>query len=378
MFCCLKLLSTPLQVCMGLCLRRGLTEEDKHARGHSSRIEQDLSNEEQARRNTTQVNILLLGSPESGKSTLVKQMKLIHSHGFTQQELFSFKPAILDNLLTSMKFVLQGMGMLRIDLSNKSNKAHARALLSCPQCVGADQELVPFAAHAFLALWADQGVRAAAARGHEFDLNDSALYFFEDMARITAPHYVPTEMDVLRVRVRTCGIMETQFEVNSVVFRMYDVGDQRGGRRKWLRCFEGVQVILFVATLSGYDMTLMADPSMSRLQESLELFSSICNNGMFKNTTLIVFMNKTDLFREKILYSGRHLRFFLPSYQGSDRNLDAAARHVAGMFTPSGAPRRPPVFHHFTTATDTANVQVVFQVATAQVLWDNLSAVPLL
>ncbi|KAG7267504.1 hypothetical protein CRUP_008265 [Coryphaenoides rupestris] len=159
---------------------------------------------------------------------------------------------------------------------------------------------------------------------------------------------------------------------------MYDVGDQRGGRRKWLSCFDGVQVILFVVTLSGYDMTLMADPSMSRLQESLELFTSICNNGMFKNTTLIVFMNKTDLFREKILHSGRHLRFFLPSYQGADRDLDAAARHVAGMFTPSSGRRRAPVFHHFTTATDTANVQVVFQVTAAQMLRENLAAVPLL
>ncbi|KAG7267503.1 hypothetical protein CRUP_008264 [Coryphaenoides rupestris] len=198
---------------------KGLSEEDKHARGHSSRIEQDLSDERQARRDTNEVTILLLGAAESGKSTLVKQMKLIHSHGFTKQELISFKPAVLDNLLTSMKFVLQGMGMLRINLCNKSNKAHARALLSCPQCVGDDQELVPFAAHAFLALWADPGVRSAAARGQEFDLNDSALYFFEDVIRITAPNYVPTEMDVLRVRVRTCGIIETQFEVNNVVFR---------------------------------------------------------------------------------------------------------------------------------------------------------------
>lgn len=84
------------------------------------------------------------GPAESGKSTLIKQIKIIYSHGFSKPELISFKvsstpcscmfqshhvacfdsqPAVLDNLLTSMKFVLQGMGMLRINLANKKNKA---------------------------------------------------------------------------------------------------------------------------------------------------------------------------------------------------------------------------------------------------------------
>ena len=105
-------------MCMGLCLHQGVSEEDKKARGHSSEIEQALS-DEQAKLETNVVKILLLGEcwqaekviintffffacikwsdylltgpAESGKSTLVKQMKLIHSCGFTKQELISFK-----------------------------------------------------------------------------------------------------------------------------------------------------------------------------------------------------------------------------------------------------------------------------------------------
>lgn len=56
-----------------------------------------------------------------------------------------------------------------------SVQVHARSVLSCSQCLDDDQELLPFVAHAFCALWADHGVRTAAARGYEFDLNDSAL-----------------------------------------------------------------------------------------------------------------------------------------------------------------------------------------------------------
>ncbi|XP_029914940.1 guanine nucleotide-binding protein G(o) subunit alpha-like isoform X2 [Myripristis murdjan] len=359
-----------------MCLHQDITEENKRAEIQSSKIEQDLR--EHAKIEMNVVKILLLGAAESGKSTLIKQMKIIHSNGFSRQELISFKPAVLDNVLTSMKFVLRGMGMLRINLANKKNKAHARSILSCGHCLGEDQELLPFVAHAFCALWADQGVRAAAARGYEFELNDSALYFFENMNRIIAPNYIPTETDVLRVRVRTCGVIETQFQVNEMVFRMYDVGGQRSQKRKWLSCFDCVQAVLFVVALSGYDRSLMEDFSTNRLQESLELFTSICTNTVFKNSALILFMNKTDLFREKILYSGRHLRFYLPSYKGADGEVDTAARHIAAMFVACNSRPDRPVYQHFTTATDTSDVRLVFQVVMDQIIGDNLAAVPLL
>ncbi|XP_037649504.1 guanine nucleotide-binding protein G(o) subunit alpha-like [Sebastes umbrosus] len=377
MFCCLNILPTPLQMCMGMCLRLDVTEEGKRAKLRSSRIEQDLC--EHARTEMNVMKILMLGAAESGKSTLIRQIRIIHSHGFSTQELMSFKPAVLDNLVTSVKMVLHGMGMLRINLANMNNKRYARSILSCSQCLGDDQELLPFVAHAIYALLADQGVRLAAARGYEFELNDSALYFFENMSRIIAPKYVPTESDVLRVRLRTCGIIETQFQLNEMTFRLYDVGGQRSERRKWLSCFDSIQAVLFVVALSSYDMTQTEESPGIRLQESLELFRSICNNTVFRSTSLILFMNKTDLFRDKILHSGRHLRFYLSSYTGADRDVDAAAHHITAMFSScSNSSPDKPVYHHFTTATDTASVQLVFHMVIEQVLKVNLAAVQLL
>ncbi|XP_033998359.1 LOW QUALITY PROTEIN: guanine nucleotide-binding protein G(o) subunit alpha-like [Trematomus bernacchii] len=374
MFCCLNILPVPLQVCMGLC--PDITEEGKKAKLRSSKIEQDIF--EHARTEMNVVKILMLGAAESGKSTLIKQIKIIHSHGFSKQELMSFKAAVLDNLLTSMQFVLRGMGMLRINLANKKNKMHARSILSCSQCLGDDDELLPFVAHAICALWADQGVRAAAARGYEFELNDSALYFFENLSRIISPKYVPMETDVLRVRVRTSGIIETQFQLHDVIFRLYDVGGQRSERRKWLSCFDCIQVVLFVVALSSYDMTQTEDPSENRLQESLELFTSICTNIVFGSTSLILFMNKTDLFRDKILRSGRHLRCYLSSYKGADGDVDAAAHHITAMFSSCNSSTDKPVYHHYTTATDTSNVQVVFHMVIDQVMKANLADVQML
>jgi len=71
------------------------------------------------------VKLLLLGAGESGKSTLVKQMKIIHGDGYTQQELQSYKPTICDNLVHSMRAVLEAMGMLKINLGNQVSIAES-------------------------------------------------------------------------------------------------------------------------------------------------------------------------------------------------------------------------------------------------------------
>lgn len=97
---------------------------------------------------------------------------------------------------------------------------------------------------------------------------------------------------------------------------MYDVGGQRSQRRKWVYCFEDVRAVLFVVALSGYDMTLLEDGTVNRLEESLNLFEQIVNNRWFKEASFVLFLNKLDLFREKIMSSTRHLRLFFPEYSG--------------------------------------------------------------
>ncbi|XP_066498277.1 guanine nucleotide-binding protein G(o) subunit alpha-like isoform X2 [Hoplias malabaricus] len=380
MFRCFEL--SFLQACgrsLRLCLQHNVSEEQKKqkkARDRSFRIEKELREHNIHEMNV--VKLLLLGTPESGKSTLVKQIKMIYNHGFTKEELASFKPAVLDNLLTSMKFVLHGMGMLRINLANRKNRAHVRSVLSCESCVGEDKELLPFVAYAFCSLWGDQGVRAAASRGHEYQLNDSALYFFENMGRIITPNYTPTEADVLRVRVRTSGIIETQFSHNNSIYRMYDVGSRRSERKKWFSYFDDVRAVLFVVALSGYDLTLPGHPTLNLLQESLELFTTVCNCAHFRKASLLLFMNKTDLFCEKIIRSGRHLRLYHSGFNGPDYNVNAAARHVTALFVARCTTSGKLVYPHYTNATDTASVRDVFSAVVNTVTGQNLEAVSLL
>ena len=59
------------------------------------------------------------------------------------------------------------------------------------------------------------------------------------ISRISSPGYIPTQQDVLRTRVKTTGIIETNFTFKDLNFKMFDVGGQRSERKKWIHCFEG-------------------------------------------------------------------------------------------------------------------------------------------
>lgn len=157
---------------MGACLT--LEREELEARKRSHEIDKEL--EVLAKERPTVLKILLLGAGESGKSTLVKQMKIIHSDGFTRSELCAFRPTILDNLLSSMKYVLaSGMRLLRINLEYPNNKANAEIILSSPSCFDMEFRIIDKVRIALRILWKDRGIRLAVARGYEYELNDSAL-----------------------------------------------------------------------------------------------------------------------------------------------------------------------------------------------------------
>ena len=80
-------------------------------------------------------------------------------------------------------------------------------------------------------------------------------------------------------------------------------GGQRSERKKWMHCFEGVTAILFLVAMSEYDLKLVEDQTTNRMHESMRLFESICNSQWFVNTSIILFLNKRDLFEEKIAKS---------------------------------------------------------------------------
>lgn len=141
------------------------------------------------------------------------------------------------------------------------NDARRNIILSLPLQI--EGEILPNdIADSVRGLWKDQGVREAVSRSREFQLNDSAVYYFNAIDRMASPGYLPTDQDILRSRVKTTGITETTFKVGELTYKLFDVGGQRSERKKWIHCFENVTALVFLVSLSEYDQMLYEDESV--------------------------------------------------------------------------------------------------------------------
>ncbi|GAM20168.1 hypothetical protein SAMD00019534_033430, partial [Acytostelium subglobosum LB1] len=208
------------------------------------------------------------------------------------------------------------------------------------------------------ALWLDENIQSMyELRDKEYQLNDSAAYFFQHIARFSNEDYIPNQDDVLRSRVRTTGIQEANFKFNDIEFRMLDVGGQRSERRKWIHCFDSVTAVIFCVAISEYDQSLREDETQSRMKESLLLFDEIINSHWFSSTAFILFFNKVDLFREKVqrIDLGEHF----PAYKGG-LSFESGSTFIKKMFLDQ-CHNTQMIFPHFTCAIDTQNIHFVFQ-----------------
>ncbi|XP_014249886.1 guanine nucleotide-binding protein G(i) subunit alpha isoform X1 [Cimex lectularius] len=340
---------------------------EKEAVERSKKIDKDLRAD--GERAAREVKLLLLGAGESGKSTIVKQMKIIHETGYSKEECEQYRPVVYSNTIQSLMAIIRAMGQLRIDFADCTKADYAIQFFTLASAAE-EGELTPELVQLMKWLWQDPGVELCFSRSREYQLNDSAAYYLNSLDRISQPNYVPTQQDVLRTRVKTTGIIETHFTFKGLHFKMFDVGGQRSERKKWIHCFEGVTAIIFCVALSGYDLVLAEDEEMNRMIESMKLFDSICNSKWFVETSIILFLNKKDLFEEKITKSPLTICF--PEYTGSNTYEEAAAYIQMKFENLNKRKDQKEIYTHFTCATDTNNIQFVFDAVTDVIIKNNL------
>jgi GTPase SAR1 family protein len=348
---------------MGICQ----SQEEKDLQAKTKQIDRELI---QGHASASKVvKLLLLGAGESGKSTLLKQMRILHDHGFSDEEIVKQKSVVYNNTVQGMASIIRGMTQLNLNFKNGGLESDARVVLDVVKRGEESEPITSECAKALIALWNDENVRAAAIRGNEFQLSESAPHFLENVERIASPDYKPTEQDILLSRIKTTGIVEVKFKMKNVDFRVFDVGGQRSERKKWIHCFEDVNAIIFIAALSEYDQVLFEDESTNRMVESMRLFESICNSRWFINTSMILFLNKKDLFMEKIKKTSIKIAF--PEYKGSN-TYDEQVKYVEEKFENLNANPDKTIYMHQTCATDTNQVQMILDSVIDMIIQANL------
>lgn len=386
------------------------------------------------------IKVLLLGAGESGKSTILQQLKVLHQNGFTRQELIEYKPLIYDNVLEigvdvirarrKFKITLEpssGLTELQLDgylhdyyrMSGNSDKDENSDAASGINLVTASKmrnlqdgnkdiiessqdefhKKAPAGANAgnspgnnsnintnnsskfksipaengsiLRKLWALPSTKnlLQGSNSSKFYIMDSAYYFMENIDRIMAPNYIPSTQDVIRSRQKTSGIFDTVIDMgDDLKMHVYDVGGQRSERKKWIHCFDNVTLVIFCLSLPEYDQFLLEDKTQNRFQESLVLFDNIINSRWFARTSVVLFLNKIDLFAEKV--QRVPLANYFHDYTGGN-DVNKAAKYILWRFVQLNRANLH-IYPHVTQATDTSNIKLVFAAIKETILENSL------
>eukprot|EP00298_Acanthocystis_sp_HF-20_P011584 c19463_g1_i5.p1 GENE.c19463_g1_i5~~c19463_g1_i5.p1 ORF type:complete len:345 (+),score=82.21 c19463_g1_i5:6-1040(+) len=309
--------------------------------------------------------LLLLGAGLAGKSTIFKQVSILYSSGYDEKARENYTPAVSANVLESIKTLVHEAQKREQEFSVQGME-YASSVMK----IGLDDPLTPAVGKMISFLWKSEKALAIAFEERStFGLGDSAAYMLDSVERICTPGYIPSEDDIVRVRVRTSSIVEMNFKINNVNFQIVDVGGQRGERRKWIHCFDKVTAVLFVASLSEFDQTLFEDQSQNRMKEALGLFEYICDSRWFRETHIILFLNKTDLFQQKL--STVKLSQYFPEYEG-ENDPAKCAEFIAKKFEALNKLEARTIYIQFTCATSTDNIRFVFSAVKDIVMQKNL------
>nr|QUF61610.1 guanine nucleotide-binding protein subunit alpha-1 [Ustilago esculenta] len=352
---------------MGACMSAEAQTQDTPEYKRSKALDRQIKKDEKVL--SREVKLLLLGAGESGKSTILKSMRIIHHIPFTAEESENFRRLVFLNLVQGMKTILDVMEDWTVDFQHQRNVDHLALFVSYPD-ISEDEPFPSNYLAALKDLWNDDGVQSVYRRGNEAAIPDNMSYYYSDLDRLFSPSYFPTEGDILRCRNKTTGIIETTFPLQDRVYRIFDVGGQRSERKKWIHCFENVTAVLFCVAQSGYDSCLVEDKDSNQMQEALMLFDSICNSKWFTRTSMIFFLNKVDVFRQKITYSS--IKHYFPDYNGDDQDFNAARSYFKSRFCRLNRSPTKEIYPSFTNATDVSLLKIVMASVTDIILTNNL------
>jgi len=301
---------------------------------------------------TVRNSILILGSGESGKSTIVKQ--LCYLYGLTFRDEYQkrqFVVHIHENINQGIRDVVTEIGdEIPEYLIQYANRIKARTTYDPIR--GEDADCI-------LKLWNHSFFRNKYSElKYKLHLPDGLEHLLDRVQMICQSSYIPTPDDIFHVRKRTTGIIEANFDVDNAKYTAIDVGGQQNERRKWVYVFENVNCLIYVHSLPTFDQLMWEDSSKNRLEDSLESWENVLNHKIFKDRDIFLFLNKRDIFEEKL--KKINLQELYDDYEGEPHDYDAGCKYMSELFLKRNKNEKRKIFTNYTNAIDSTNVHDVF------------------
>ncbi|KAI8926052.1 guanine nucleotide binding protein, alpha subunit [Entophlyctis helioformis] len=326
-------------------------------RNASREIDRAIERDRKAREKLDkEPKILILGSSDCGKSTLLKQFRILHGAGFSAAETQAYKAQMVLNVVESVTSLVKAVAALddRFDTVENEKLRDLVLAFRVPEPPSLPSEI----ASAVQTLWNDTAIQRAWKKSHEYSIQDTADYFLSKATEIASPDYKPSTSDILHTRLPTDAITETTLQIGAHAWHFFDVGGMVKQRKHWIPYFDGVHSIMFVVSLASYNQQLEDDPTINRMADAIALFDLTINHERLAGIPVILFMNKKDLFKAKI--QRYPVVKYFPDFIGREK-YDQACKMFANKFCSQNATEGRPMFVHFTRATDTQAMDFVIK-----------------
>jgi len=220
-------------------------------------------------------------------------------------------------------------------------------------------------------LWNIPGIQTIA-KEPTLIMNDPHIAFFlEKIDTLVDTEYTLTNEDILRLRQRTIGMPTLEVPFKGKTIQLVDFGGQEVERKKWPLLAEGAKALIFLASLTHYDVLSDEDKTKSRLQVSLEVFKEVLHDDAFAPCSIVLFLNKWDLFQDQVKVSP--LTKVFPKFTDSS-DPTVCGEYLKGLYLDQAEDRKS-VSAHFTTATDATVIDKLFLSVVADVLQKSFEAV---
>jgi GTPase SAR1 family protein len=301
------------------------------------------------------LKLLLLGGPQTGKSTFLKQLQFNFVQGFNDEQRLEIIRSLRDNLVVGFRDIIE-----YAEKETKEFDEESKSAISYFKDVSlAEDTFTPDLVKNAKAFWGDKKMQ-------EMWENKDAIptllvmnldYIMDNIDRVGAAGAKANDEDILRSRQRTMQSNQISFSYKNYDIEVTDVGGQKTSRRRWSQVVENPTAIIYFAALSDYNVRSF-DGEGTKFQEAVDIWKTVVETAAFSKAVLVLMLNKYDLFVEKLKkvpFSKAYKR-----YTGSDEP-DEVAKYLKERFLRVVPEDRQANFmYNLTCALDTSQMKTVF------------------
>ncbi|KAI8913307.1 G-protein alpha subunit-domain-containing protein [Gorgonomyces haynaldii] len=239
--------------------------------------------------------LLLLGPSDSGKSTVLKQMTLLHGKGFTKEMKRESAGEI-------QRFIMQATRKIVGYLLQQDPLWDSSELETTVREFMDSEDNTLTEARGYIEKMLQSTLfKSALEKMDDIGVEQCASYFILKYAEIMQQDFLPTDNDMLQMRKKTEHISETVFEIDDKFWHIVDVAGQKSKRSRWTSYMERKATgVLYVFACSAYNQYLEEQPDTLRIVDAIQLYTSLVSDKLLNLNSIIVLFNKFDQLDEKI------------------------------------------------------------------------------